>query len=350
MSDRRALICGYYGHGNGGDEALMVSVLAMLPPDVEPIVMSATPQQTKATYGVGTIDRKNALQAIEAMQASQYLILGGGSLLQDATSIQNPIYYGGLMGIAQQMGLKTIALAQGIGPLNRSLTKWIAKRAFGGCTAISVRDPASAFILGDWQMSCLMAPDPVWCLAATPLPQLQDLPTPRIAITLREHPQLTPVRLQALTIALAELQTATGAYILIVPFQPGSDETIAKTLQASLPGESQIIWRANPQELKGVFQGVDLAIGMRYHSLIMAAAEGCRTFAISYDPKVTQLMEDLEIPGWQLADIPTDAKAIAATWLDLWNDGTGLSSTTLADLTHRTNLHRELLLAAINGE
>jgi len=39
-----------------------------------------------------------------------------------------------------------------------------------------------------------------------------------------------------------------------------------------------------------------MAIGMRFHSLIMAAAECC--FALSYDPKVSQLMEELAMPGW----------------------------------------------------
>jgi polysaccharide pyruvyl transferase WcaK-like protein len=35
------------------------------------------------------------------------------------------------------------------------------------------------------------------------------------------------------------------------------------------------------------FQEIEMVIGMRYHSLIMAAAEGCRCFAISYESKPT---------------------------------------------------------------
>jgi polysaccharide pyruvyl transferase CsaB len=348
MSDLQAVLCGYYGEGNGGDEALLVSMLEMLPANVKPLVLSANPKQTTASYGVKAVDRKS-LQVITALRSSQALILGGGSLIQDATSIRNSIYYGGIMGLAEQFGLKTIAIGQGIGPLNQQITRWIAERAFGGCAALTVRDTASAFILQDWSISCMMAPDPVWNLVATPVPELVDLPSPRIAITLRNHPQLTPERLQVLTQALIELQKATNSLVLIVPFQPSTDLVMSQQLQAQLPGVSQVVTMDDPKKLKGVFQGVQLAIGMRFHSLIMAAAEGCRCFAISYDPKVTQLMADLEMPGWELAQIPTDPDQVAATWLQQFTDGQPLTASQLQALQTKTNIHKELLAAALKN-
>ncbi|PZV13958.1 MAG: polysaccharide pyruvyl transferase CsaB, partial [Leptolyngbya sp.] len=33
----RAVLCGYYGLGNGGDEALLATLLQMLPPSVTPV-------------------------------------------------------------------------------------------------------------------------------------------------------------------------------------------------------------------------------------------------------------------------------------------------------------------------
>ena len=35
MTEIQAVLCGYYGKGNGGDEALLVSMLEMLPPTGE---------------------------------------------------------------------------------------------------------------------------------------------------------------------------------------------------------------------------------------------------------------------------------------------------------------------------
>jgi polysaccharide pyruvyl transferase CsaB len=348
MTETQVVLCGYYGAGNGGDEALLASMLEILPPNVKPLVLSANPQQTKKRYGVTAIDRKS-LNVINALRKSKALILGGGSLIQDATSVRSALYYGGLVGLAQQFGLQTIAIGQGIGPLNQQLTQWVAQRTFGACSALSVRDKASAFILQDWSISCMMAPDPVWNLAAVPLPELAELPTPRIAVTLREHRDLTAERLQVLIQALTELQQATNSLVLIVPFQ-ASDVAIAQQIHAQIPAHSLVIILEDPRQLKGVFQGVHLAIGMRYHSLIMAAAEGCRCFALSYDPKIDQLMEDLEIPGWTIPNIPLDKDQILAAWLERFQEGQPLTEKRLAELQTKTRIHKELLAAALNNK
>ncbi len=57
MKPMRALLSGYYGKGNGGDEALLATLLQMLPPHVIPVVLSGDPQQTSDRYGVEAHDR-----------------------------------------------------------------------------------------------------------------------------------------------------------------------------------------------------------------------------------------------------------------------------------------------------
>jgi polysaccharide pyruvyl transferase CsaB len=348
MTKIQAVVCGYYGKDNGGDEALLVSMLEMLPSNVTPLVLSANPRSTAKSYGVKSYDRMNSGSVVRALKDSQFLILGGGSLIQDVTSIQNSIYYGGLMGLARQFGLKTIAIAQGIGPIDKTLTRWIARRAFEGCTAISVRDPASELLLNQWGINCTIAPDPVWSLAATPVPEIANIPSPKIAVTLRSHPQLTNQRLEVLTQALVDLQAVTDSHILIVPFQPTTDLNIAEQIRSELTENSQIITLADPKQLKGLFQGVDLAIGMRYHSLIMAAAEGCKCWAISYDPKVTKLMTEIDIPGWELADIPTETQAITQAWQQHFTMGSALSRESINALNQKSLSHRDLLAATIH--
>ena len=347
MRQIQAVLCGYYGKGNGGDEALLASLLQMLPASVTPLVLSGNPEQTRDRYGVESCDRMDALQVLQALRQSDVLICGGGSLIQDVTSIRNPLYYGGLMGIAQQLGVKTIALAQGIGPVNSPVTRWVARRAFGGCAAVSVRDRASAFLLHDWGISSVMAPDLVWALEAAPVPGLWDLPAPRVAVTLRSHPQLTPERLDCLTHALVDFQKATQTCILLVPFQPSSDLAIAEAIQPHLSGPNHIFCLEDPRQLKGLFQGVEMAIGMRYHSLIMAAAEECRCFAISYDPKVSQLMEELSMPGWEIDQLPADPNQISQAWLEHYVNGDPLSAHQIQSLRDRSLMHRDLLVAAL---
>ncbi|MCY7392671.1 MAG: polysaccharide pyruvyl transferase CsaB, partial [Leptolyngbyaceae cyanobacterium CAN_BIN12] len=214
----RAVLCGYYGKGNGGDEALLASLLQLLPTTVTPLVLSGNPGQTRDRFGVEAIDRNNAIAVFQALRQSQVFIWGGGSLIQDATSALSPLYYTGLMQLAQRMGLITIAWAQGIGPLHRHFTQWLAQQTFSRCTAVSVRDGRSARWVSEWGIPFTLAPDPVWAMTGSPVQGLWDLPAPRVAVNLRVHPQLTPERLSALTQALILFQKATQACILLVPF------------------------------------------------------------------------------------------------------------------------------------
>ena len=92
-----------------------------------------------------------------------------------------------------------------------------------------------------------------------------------------------------------------------------------------------------------------MAIGMRFHSLIMAAAEGCRCFAISYDPKVELLMAELSMPGWDVAEIPNEPNTISRTWIEHYANGEALSPDQIQSLVDRAYMHRELLREVLQG-
>jgi polysaccharide pyruvyl transferase CsaB len=347
--------------GNGGDEALLATLLQMLPPTVEPMVLSGDPVATAQQYGVAAYPRKSPGAVLAALNRADAFIWGGGSLMQDATSAINPLYYGGLMAIAQLRGLKTVAWGQGVGPLHRPWNRWLTRQLLRRCTKVSVRDGASAGQLARWEIPSWLAPDPVWALDSQPVPGLADLPAPRVAVALRAHPWLTPARLAQFSQALAQFQGATRTCILLVPFQASRDLAIAEILQRSLVGPCAILAPTDPRQLKGLFRGVEMAIAMRLHGLIMAAAEGCRCFALSYDPKVTHLMADLALPGWAmdptdqhpsapLTPWPATTAAMTQQWLDHFANGEAPSPDQIQSRRDRADLHRELLSAALTGQ
>jgi polysaccharide pyruvyl transferase CsaB len=347
MSPTRAVLCGYYGMGNAGDEALLVSLLQMLPSEVEPIVLSGNPQATKESYGVASCDRKSTFALLKALSLSDVFIWGGGSLMQDSTSLASPIYYAGMMALAQQRGLKTIAWAQGIGPLNKPITRWLTKQVLFGCKAISVRDNASAQLLNSWQIEPIIAPDPVWALQSQTPPTLPDTEQPMVAVVLRSHPLLTSERLQTLIQALQNFQAQSNCSILLIPFQPTQDRAISEQIAAKLQLDCTIMSISNPQQLKGLFKKVKMAIGMRLHSLIMAAAEGCRCFALSYDPKVSQLMSELNLPGYELQDLPGEPEIISLAWLAQLEQQRAIDSLKIQSLVDRALIHQQLLKKTI---
>lgn len=340
---KKAILCGYYGYGNGGDEALLATLLQMLPREVEPIILSGNPMKTQEQYGVKSYARMKVFDLFKVFREGDIFIWGGGSLIQDSTSLKSALYYTTLMKFAQKKGLKTIAWAQGIGPLNYPITRQFARSCFRECDGISVRDQGSAFWLKNWQIPFSLAPDPVWVLSALRGGQLEGLPTPRVAVNLRSHGSLTSEKLTVLTEALIRFQQVTKTFIILVPFQESQDLKIAKHLQKALSENSQIISLENPRELKGLFQQVDLLIGMRLHSLIMAASERCKCFALSYDPKVTHLMEELAIPGLILTDLPSEADRISQEWIREYYHGKSLSYDRINSLMKDALIHQDIL-------
>lgn len=343
MQKTRAVICGYYGQGNSGDEALLLSLLQMLPPQVTPVVLSANPKQTSERLRVESHPNRNLVSLLKTLQQSDVFLWGGGSLIQDMTSLASPLYYNGLMAMAQQFGLKTIAWAQGIGPINSPINRAITKKVLKNCDAVSVRDGASAKLVSDWEIPVLIAPDPVWALESKQVGTIGSLPAPRVALCLRPHTELTQRRLDNLIKAVIAFQKATDVFILLVPFQPSQDLPLARYVSSQLSGPHEIICLEDPQQLKGLFRGVEMTIGMRLHSLIMAAAESSRTVALSYDPKVTQLMKELNLPGWELAQLPDDPQLISTQWLREYVEGDPLSGDQIFSLVDRAHIHQDVL-------
>lgn len=342
---QRAVLCGYYGMGNGGDEALLATLLQMLPANIEPIVLSKTPVLTAERYQVKAIDRWSLPAIIGAFRRADVFIWGGGSLVQDVSSQISPLYYLGLMKLAQLMGLQTIAWAQGIGPLKHQLNRRLTRMLLAKCKAVSVRDQGSADLLAGWGIAHTLAPDPVWAMETDRVGRSVP-PQPTVAVNLRAHHSLTPARLDTFIQALVDFQQRSHARILLVPFQMSLDLSLAEHLQSQLPG-SQLVQLTDPEALRQLFDQVDMAIVMRLHGLIMAAAAGCRCFALSYDPKVTQVATQLNFAFCELAGLP-EAAALVKTWEDL-QLATGLSHQQRQTLAQTARQHQFLLQSALRG-
>jgi polysaccharide pyruvyl transferase CsaB len=339
---KRVVLCGYYGMGNGGDEALLATLLQMLPSGVVPIVLSKTPEATAERYGVEAVDRWDLWAVFQALRRSDSFIWGGGSLIQDVSSQISPLYYLGLMQIAQLLGLRTIAWAQGIGPLRGRLNLWLTRNLLSHC-AVSVRDRGSSDLLTQWGISHTLAPDPVWAMETQTQQRLQSgKQNPVIAVNLRQHSTLTPLRLAALTQALIQFQRQTQAEILLVPFQASLDLELAEKLHQQLPEVSQVVMLEDPEALRSLFDRVDVAIVMRLHAFIMAAAAGCRCLALSYDPKVTQVATSLNLPWWEMATLSEDVDYLVQTWMGLV-EGAALSASDRQALSQNARQHQLLL-------
>ncbi|MEN9265756.1 MAG: polysaccharide pyruvyl transferase CsaB [Thermostichales cyanobacterium BF4_bins_65] len=333
----RALICGYYGYGNGGDEALLQALLQFLPPTWQPLVISGNPQATQTLHGIPAVGRGRVGGVL--WRERGVFVFGGGSLIQDSTSWRSPLFYLGLMGLAQQRGWQTLAWAQGLGPLRRRWIAELTRRCLQGCQAISVRDQESSRLLKNWGIPHHLAPDPVWALEPGPVPPISAAPA--IAVILRPHPHLSRRRLERLTQALEILQQQTASHLLLLPMQWPQDLPLAQYLHQQLPA-SHLIQLRDPRLIAGTLAQVHLTISMRYHGLVMAARGGSRCFGLSYDPKVRLLLDSLDLPGWNLEDLPEDPQAMAQSWLESFQ-GSPLPAVVRQQWQQQAETHRQIL-------
>ena len=97
------VISGYYGFGNAGDEAMLCAIIDAIrkeEADAHITVISGNPKETSKKHNINAVGTFSALGILKAIAHSDLVISGGGSLLQDATSIRNTYYYLSIMALA----------------------------------------------------------------------------------------------------------------------------------------------------------------------------------------------------------------------------------------------------------
>ena len=90
----KVVLSGYYGFDNFGDEAILQVLVDNLKAiNAEITVISKNPSKTSSIHDVKTVFMFNILGIIAAINRSDVVISGGGSLLQDVTSVRSLMYY-----------------------------------------------------------------------------------------------------------------------------------------------------------------------------------------------------------------------------------------------------------------
>ena len=139
----RVVVGGYYGYGNLGDAALLDSFLQeikRLVPDAQVRVLNKT---KKAEKGVRYVRRYSPFSIVRAFAWADVFVLGGGSLLQNDTSIRSLLYYCSLVWLSKIFGCKCAMLSNGIGPINGRLAERLARVTIRKFDHISLRDEDS---------------------------------------------------------------------------------------------------------------------------------------------------------------------------------------------------------------
>lgn len=313
---RRPLICGYYGEHNLGDDALLEVLLGTLPAGTDPLVTAHDQAWVRRRFGVDTCDRRSLKAVLGALRRCDALLLGGGSLLQDATSVQSLVYYCLLMLAARLQRKPVLLWGQGLGPLRRPVSRLLVRGALPLASAISWRDEASALLakrLGSRNHA--VGSDPVWAYPKRPWRGAKG----PIVLCWRPLKTLAPNGWCAYLDALALLVERSGRELVWLPFHRMQDRDLLQRLQQICPVPKLLLERsrevavADPEEAMTLFSEAGLVVAMRLHGLILAALAGSPVAALSYDPKVAAVARSLGCPLQDLEAPPREQ--LAEEWL-----------------------------------
>lgn len=283
MKKSEAVLAGYFGFDNLGDELLLLGTVSLFEQAgvsrSELIAASASPQKTAETYGLRTVDRWKVLSLFKALRGARRLVFAGGGIFQDRTSLRSVFYYAGLVALARLAGCRVWAIGQSVGPLEgglaRSLTRWALKR----CSLLTVRDSESVEVCHQLGLACRLVPD--LSLALTGL--VSDEPSGG-AMLLNVRPGHDDLAASAAAAAGQAAQQA-GLPLIGVAMAPEDERALE---QACLVADVQLAEVVQPSvdDPTGIFARAKAAFGMRLHFGALALLTGRDYQAVSYDPKV----------------------------------------------------------------
>lgn len=310
----RVVISGYYGFDNLGDELILkVLVDELKARQVSITVLSQNPEKTAQTYGVNAIKRTQPTGIIRALSQANLLISGGGGLFQDATGPMSTIYYGGLIHLAHFLKVPVMFWAQGVGPLNRPLSRSMTASALKRCARITVRDEKSAALV---EMLTGNKPeitaDPVWLLYTDSKKPITDETASfdssalRIGISLRPWHELDEAKLAQLADCLNRLaeQHEGPVCFVMLPFQKKEDTELLEAFASQLKtGPHVSVELINPVDVLSAVKTCDRILGMRFHSLILGLLCNVPVYGLVYDPKVASLLTMFNLQGTTIHDL-----------------------------------------------
>jgi polysaccharide pyruvyl transferase CsaB len=293
----KAVVAGYHGFGNVGDELLAraaVSAIRRRDPAARITLLANAPSAASAV-GADFVSMWSPLAIFTAILRSDRLVFGGGGLFQDHTSRRSLLYYLAVMGMGRLAG-KPVGLANvGVDPLrSRPLAGVLRSLLTARGVSASVRDEASLAAVGVSRLDAEVTADGVFSL---------DLDGPRgparSDLVVVRPPPSGAGPLPHLLAAIGGAGTATAA------FQPGEDERAAEALASGAGAACDGLLTATTAP--GAIAAAERVVSARYHALVLAAITGRPFLGVGDPGKVRSVCAAFGMPY-----LPWDADASAA--------------------------------------
>jgi len=321
------LISAWFGTRNIGDEAILISEVTSIRralPDANITVFSQKFNDANIErLDVKTVSNRfsNFFGIVQAIKSTDIFIFGGGGLIQDDSSIFNILCQIYKIWLATIFGKTTFFFGLGVGPVkffaNRLLLKTLNNK---NIRHITVRDEVSRITLGKCSRGLLEKTSVTMDTVINfPLHETSNnnRETRNIGIALKDwfinYPfvssnmairinklfgikQRKRVRFTLKIASLIDSLCEEGYRVHLIPMEGIRDEGFQKEI-LELCGNSPTIEKWSPcvYDTVALIDKMDLVIGMRLHSLILAAVLGKKIVSLNYSGKVRVFMDMLSL-------------------------------------------------------
>ena len=309
------VICGAYGKGNSGDNAILNAIVEQLhhiDPDLPITALSRDPMETKLCAGIDAVYTFSVFKIGRLLRRTKLYISGGGTLMQDATSTRSLLYYLFSIRQAHRCGCKVMLYGCGVGPISKERNqKRTAKVLNRYVNIISVRDRYSIDTLeqlGVTEPEIHLNADPALLIDPPDTDELRSYlrrsglveGKSYVMIALRPWDGFTE-KIGAFAAAAEYLHREYGLIPLLYAMEPARDEAAVKAVAEKIHCPHLVLSAGtNGAEILALVRRMSLVISMRLHTLIFASGQGVPVVGIVYDPKVSGFLDylgqDLYLP------------------------------------------------------
>ena len=300
------LVCGAYGRGNAGDDAILEAIITemrQIDRDMPVWVLSRNPKTTRLTYRVNSLYIFSIPRFLHRMGKTALYINGGGSLMQDVTSRRSLWFYLFNIWCAKLRGNKVLMYGCGIGPVQRPSNRRLTARVLqNSVDAITLRDTHSQTELNDMGITkpkVLLSADPTVILPAAETEVVDGLMESRgldpngryVGFTLRPWPGYeakAPV-FGALADYAWEKHGLTPVFL---PIEPRLDTSAARLAARYIKKAPYHIVEhtGSSAHTIGLFSRMQAVVSMRLHALVFAAGQGVPLVGVVYDQKISSFL------------------------------------------------------------
>ena len=324
-SSPRIVIIAFAGSDNLGDECLLQVEIAALRARYPSAHIAAPVVMPWRVQGLVDypIPQLHLLALAREIARADIVILGGGGVLQDDTSILNLLFFLIPIRYAARSKVPCCSYGLGVGPIHRRWLRRLTGRSTSGMSVICVRDEDSREQLlecGVSEARIRVTADPALAISPTAIRRHAAVSKrPRVVVALRGYrerssrivPQALYHRLgmsragRLEDMALKTLPTLRwlaeelDAEILFLAFQNERDERVHRSIAAAADLKkrtSHIPLPVRPSEALEMIAESDLVLGMRLHACVLAAAVATPFVALGYTSKVWSFAASIGLP------------------------------------------------------